>query len=174
MSKDARILSFDISASPGAAVIEVKKGIPKLISVNHAVTSSGHTDAQRYAYVKAFVTQFVHDNGPYDYIVREKFIKGGSKRGTQLVFGSWAAIDEALAIYGYAIDDKDEIVASSVKKAIGGKGNAQKDEVAEGVIKMLGEKERAKFFTERGRLLDDRADAVAIGLTYAMQKGIIV
>lgn len=170
----SRILSFDISASPGAAVIEVSKGKPKLIAVDHAVTSSAHTDAQRYAYVKAFVTKFVHDYGPFDHIVREKFIKGGSKRGTQLVFGSWAAIDEALAIYGYAIDEKDEIVASSVKKAIGGKGNAQKEEVAEGVIKVLGERSRENFFTERGRLLDDRADAVAIGLTYAKQRRIIV
>lgn len=173
-----RILSFDISASPGIAVIEVKdagtpKAKPRLISVDHIETDSDHTDAQRYDYVQAFVTQFVHENGSYDAIVREKFIRGGSKRSTQLVFGAWASVDRALATYGYAIDDKDEIVASTVKRIIGGNGSAKKPAVAEGVIRILGEDSRKHFFTERGRLLDDRSDAVAIGLTYAIQKGLI-
>ena len=168
-----RILSFDISASPGVALIEIKAKRPRLIAVDHIETSSDHTDAQRYTYVQSFVTQFIHENGEYDAIVREKFIRGGSKRSTQLVFGAWASVDRALAVYGYSIDDKDEIVASSVKKLIGGKGGALKEEVAEGVIRILGEEVRPQFYTERGRLLDDRSDAVAIGLAYAIQKGLI-
>src|SRR5690625_3527968 len=145
-----RILSFDISASPGVAVIEIAKDKPKLIAVDHAETSADFTDAQRYVYVQAFITQFVHENGEYNAIVREKFIRGGSKRGTQLVFGAWASVDRALATYDYVIDEKDEIVASSVKKLIGGKGSASKEEVAEGVIRIFGEEVRPHFFTERG------------------------
>ena len=168
-----RILSFDISASPGVAVLEIKDGAPKLLAVDHVETTAGHTDAQRFVYVQSFVTSFVHENGVYDAIVREKFIRGGSKRGTQLVFGAWASVDRALATYGYEIPEENEIVASRVKRLVAGKGGASKEEVAEGVIKRLGDDVRPLLHTPRGRLLDDRADAVAIGLAWAIQEGLI-
>ena len=168
-----RILSFDISASPGVAVIEIKNRQPRLITVDHVETDSTATDSQRYEYVRSLATKIAYENRPFDAIVREKFIKGGSKRSTQLVFGAWSAVDMALGAFGYAVDNKDEIVASSVKKLIGGRGGASKEEVAEGVIRILGEEVRSYFYTERGRLLDDRSDAVAIGLAYAIQKGLI-
>jgi len=168
-----RILSFDISASPGVALLDFKDGAPKLLAVDHLETSAELTDAQRFNLVQAFVTDFIyrhgHDN--IDAIVREKFIKGGSKRGTQLVFGAWASVDRALATYGYTIDETDEIVASRVKKYIGGKGGAKKDEVADGVIRYLGEEVREHLYTPRGRLIDDRADAIAIALAWAVQGG---
>ncbi len=168
-----RILSFDISASPGVAVLEIANRQPRLITVDHVVTDSTATDSQRYEYVRSLATKIAYENRPFDAIVREKFIKGGSKRSTQLVFGAWSAIDMSLGAFGYAVDDKNEIVASAVKKLIGGKGGASKEEVAEGVIRILGEEVRQYFYTERGRLLDDRSDAVAIGLSYAIQKGLI-
>lgn len=168
-----RILSFDISASPGVAVIEIKNGKPRLVAVDHVITDSAYNDAQRFIYVQSFVTQFVHENGDYDAIVREKFIRGGSKRSTQLVFGAWASVDRALATYGYSIDEKDEIVASQVKRMIGGKGGATKEEVAEGVIRILGEEVRSHLYTKRGRLIDDRADAIAIGLAWAIRNKLI-
>jgi len=168
-----RILSFDISASPGAAIIEIKNGSPRLIHVDHLVTDSTATDSERYEYVRAFAAQLAYEHRPFDAIAREKFIKGGSKRSTQLVFGAWSAIDMALGAFGYSVGDKDEIVASRVKKYIGGKGGASKDEVAAGVIDILGEEVRPLLYTERGRLIDDRADAIAIGLSYAIEKGLI-
>jgi len=168
-----RILSFDISASPGVAVIDVKDGSPKLIYVDHVVTDAGATDSQRYEYVRSLATKAVYEHRPFDVIVREKFIRGGSKRSTQLVFGAWSAIDMALGAFGYSVDDKDEIVASRVKKYIGGKGGASKEEVAEGVIKRLGNDVRKELYTPRGRLIDDRADAIAIGLAWAIQEGVI-
>src|SRR5699024_4313088 len=157
-----KILSFDISASPGVAVLEIKDGKAKLIAVDHVVTDSSATDSQRYEYVRSLATRMIYENKPFDKIVREKFIRGGSKQSTQLVFGAWSTIDMALGAFNYSVDDKDEIVASSVKKLIGGKGGATKEEVAAGVIKRLGEEVRPLSYTERGRLLDDRADAVAI------------
>lgn len=172
-AKNIRLLSFDISASPGVAVIEVKNGAPRLIYVDHVVTDSSATDSQRYEYVRSLATKAVYEHRPFDVIVREKFIKGGSKRSTQLVFGAWSAIDMALGAFGYSVKDSDEIVAAQVKKTIGGKGGASKEEVAEGVIRILGEEYRNLFYTERGKLLDDRADAVAIGITYLIKNGII-
>lgn len=168
-----RILSFDISASPGVAVLEIKGGEPRLIYVDHVVTDAGATDSQRYEYVRSLATKAVYEHRPFDRIVREKFIKGGSKRSTQLVFGAWSSIDMALGAFGYSVSDKDEIVASRVKKNVGGKGGASKAEVAEGVIRILGEEVREHLYTERGRLIDDRADAVAIALAWAMQEGLI-
>ena len=168
-----RILSFDISASPGVAVLDIKDGAPQLIYVDHVVTDAGATDSQRYEYVRSLATKAVYEHRPFDVIVREKFIKGGSKRSTQLVFGAWSAIDMALGAFGYSVDDKDEIVASRVKKYIGGKGGASKEEVAEGVIKRLGKDVRKELYTPRGRLIDDRADAIAIGLAWAIQGGLI-
>lgn len=168
-----RVLSFDISASPGIALLEVKKGKPVLLNACHIETDSNHSDAQRYSYIQATATKFIHENTPYDVVVREKFIRGGSKRSTQLVFGAWASVDKALAVYGYKIDPENELVASTVKKAMSGNGRAEKEDVAEGVIKILGEDSRKWFFTKRGRLLDDRADAAGIGLTYLIKKGLI-
>lgn len=79
----------------------------------------------------------------------------------------------SLGAFGYTVADNDEIVASRVKKYIGGKGGASKQEVAEGVERILGEGVREHIYTERGRLIDDRTDAIAIGLTYAIEKGLI-
>lgn len=168
------ILALDISASPGVALIEIKNGKPHLQAVDHLETDSKLTDAQRYAIIESWLTQFIYDNkAKPNAVVREKFIKGGSKRATQLVFGAWASIDRALNTFDLKVDDKDEIVASRVKKYISGKGGASKDEVAVGVIRYLGEDVRSLIYTEKGRLLDDMADAIAIGLAWAIEKGMI-
>src|SRR5690625_3292971 len=122
------VVAFDSSASQGVAVLDIKDGAPRLIHVDHVVTDAGATDSQRYEYVRSLATKAVYEHRPFDVIVREKFIRGGSKRSTQLVFGAWSAIDMALGAYGYSVDDKDEIVASRVKKYIGGKGGASRSE----------------------------------------------
>src|SRR5699024_12580462 len=113
-----RILSFDISASPGASVIEIKNGLPRLIHVDHLVTDSTATDSERYEYVRAFAAQLAYEHRPFDAIARAKFIKGGSKRSTQLVFGAWSATDMALASFGNSVADTDDIVASRVRATI--------------------------------------------------------
>src|SRR5690606_10785300 len=75
-----RILAFDISASPGVAVIEVKTARkPFLIHADSIKTDTKSSDAQRFAYVEAFAIKAIHEHGPFDYIVREHFTKGGSK-----------------------------------------------------------------------------------------------
>lgn len=167
------ILALDISASPGVALLEIKGGQSKLIAVDSLETDSGYTDAQRFEVVEAFVINFLHGKKVPNVVVREKFIKGGSKRATQLVFGAWSSVDRALLTYGYFADDKNEIVAAQVKKIVGGKGGASKEEVAEGVIRIMGEEVRPYLFTDKGRLLDDRSDAIAIGLTWASKNGLI-
>src|SRR5699024_9637926 len=75
-AEQLRTLSFDISANPGVALIEVKKGKPTLLAVDHLETDAKHTDAQRYAIIEAWATQFIYDNRASDaQVIREKFIK---------------------------------------------------------------------------------------------------
>ena len=107
-----RILAIDISASPGFAVLDVKqlkagKRIT-LVHVDSIKTDTDSTDSQRYAYIEAKTVQVVHEYGPFDAVCREHFTKGRSKRATQLVFGSWAAVDSALGRYGYEITTDNE------------------------------------------------------------------
>lgn len=162
-----RILAFDISASPGIAVLEIKRNKPRLLYVDSVKTDTKFTDAQRYAYIEAFAVKAIHEYGPFDAVVREKYVGNSrSKRAKQLVYGAWAAVDMALGKYGYIIDEKEhEIVASQIKSAVAGKGGASKDEVADGVRRILGEDIAFKN--------DDESDAVAVGLTWAIRENLI-
>src|SRR5699024_11506204 len=91
-----RILSFDISASPGVAVIDIKNKKPKLIAVDHVITDSSATDSRRYEHVRSLATRFAYEYRPFDAIVREKCINGSSKRSTHLVFVEWSSLDLAI------------------------------------------------------------------------------
>lgn len=165
--KPIRILALDISASPGYAVIEIRKGKAKLIVADSVKTTNDMTDSERYSYVEASLTKFIYEEGPFDYVCRENFIKGGSKRATQLVFGSWAAMDIALGKFGYYISDKAEITNSRVKSVVGGHGGDKKDVVAEGARKLFGLPEDYVWKS------NDASDAAAIGYTYAFDKGLL-
>jgi len=160
-----RILAFDISASPGVAVLEIKKNQPRLLFADSIKTDSKTPDSQRFAYVEAFAIKTIHEYGPFDHVIREHFTKGSSKRSTQLVFGSWAMIDSALGRYGYKVDA--EITPTSVKKIVGGKGGAEKNEVADGVRRIL------KLPADYAFKSDDASDAVAIALAWAIDSGLI-
>lgn len=166
-----RILAIDISASPGFAVLDVKqlKAGKKLalVYVDSVKTDTDSTDSQRYAYIEAKTVQVVHEYGPFDAVCREHFTKGRSKRATQLVFGSWAAVDSALGRYGYAITTDNEFSPSAVKKAATGSGKADKDEVEAGVRKRLSLADDYVFKS------DDGSDAVAVGLAYLIKEGVI-
>lgn len=183
-----RILAFDISASPGVAVIEIKtpkRGKPKpvLVMSDSIKTDTDSTDAQRYAYVEAFAIKTIHEHGPFDVIVREHFVKGRSKRGTQLVFGSWSKIDTALQMYGYITEN--EITPTEVKKLIGGNGKAPKSRKEAEELFRKGKAKAVQFSVEDGvrRICglgddyvfksDDASDAAAIGLAYAIREGLI-
>jgi crossover junction endodeoxyribonuclease RuvC len=165
--KPIRILSLDISASPGYASIEIRNGKPKLLAADSVKTTNDMTDSERYSYVEASVTKFVYEQGPFDYVTRENFIKGGSKRATQLVFGSWSVIDMALGKFGYYVSEKAEITNSRVKAVVGGHGGDGKDVVAEGARKLFNLPEDYVWKS------NDASDAAAIGYTYAHDKGLL-
>ena len=160
-----KILAFDISSSPGAAIIEIKNGKPKLIIADSVKTDKNTADSQRFAYIEAFAVKTIHEYGQFDAVVREHFTKGGSKRSTQLVFGAWAAIDMALGRYNYKVDS--EISPTELKRVIGGKGTATKKEVEDGVRRLCAMPDSYRFKS------DDASDAAAVALTYAINKKLI-
>jgi len=170
--KNFRLLAIDTSGSPGFAVVEVRsrgkrKGEPLLLHVDSETTDAGMSDALRYSVIEAKTVNVCHAHGPFDIIVREHFTKGGSKRGTQIVFGSWAAVDSGLLRFGYAISDKDEITPSTVKATVGGRGGASKEEVEEGCRKYFNLPEDFVFRN------DNESDAAAIAYTWLLQRGYI-
>lgn len=165
--KPIRILALDISASPGYAVLEIRKGKAKLVNADSVKTTNDMTDSERFSYVEASLTKYIYEEGPFDYVCRENFIKGGSKRATQLVFGAWASIDMALGKFGYYVSEKAEITNSRVKSVVGGHGGDGKDVVAEGARKLFGLPEDHVWKS------NDASDAAAIGYTYAHDKGLL-
>lgn len=58
----------------------------------------------------------------------------------------------------------DEIGPKSVKKSIAGNGLAEKDEVAAALTQFVGEREYA---------CDDESDAVAVGIAWLIQQGML-
>jgi len=165
-----RLLAIDTSTSPGFAVLEYGAKRPKLIYADALKTTTDLTDAQRYEAVKSFTSLICAKYGPFDAVCREHFTKGGSKRSTQLVFGAWAAVDLALASFGYRISADDEFTPATVKKTATGKGKAEKHEVEAGVKRLLGLAEDYVFPNNAG---GDASDAVAIALTYLKREGAI-
>lgn len=162
-----RILAFDTSMSrPGAAIIEIKRRKPTITALSHVVTGSKQSHGLRAEIVESWATLFIAEHigkDGFDVVVREDF-NGRSSRQNHPVFSAWGAIDQALNKFGLNFTTP-AISQSAVKKTVVGKGNAEKDEVADAVRKLTGYK--GEFST------DDESDAAAIGLAYAIQKGLI-
>src|SRR5690554_2231132 len=82
------VLAIDISASPGFAVLLFKEGKPKLLHKDSIKTTNKMTDGERYGYIEAATIKIVVEHGPFDAVVREKYVGNSrSKRAKQLVYG---------------------------------------------------------------------------------------
>jgi len=160
-----RILAFDTSLSrPGAAIIEIRNGTPRIVALSHVTTDSRANHAVRAEQVYAWVIEFLREHGTeFNAIVREDF-QGRSSRQNHPVFAAWAAIDRALNTYGLEFTTA-AISQSAVKKIVVGDGRADKSDVADAVRKMTGY--RGEF------AVDDESDAAAVALAWAIQNGLI-
>lgn len=187
--KPKRLLAIDTSASPGFAVIEYGGNKPaSLVYTDAFPTDTSLSDAERFEVVRSATALICYQHGPFDVVVREHFIKGGSKRGTQLVFGGWAAVDMALKAFGYVISEDDELTPGEVKKALTGKGTAPKTRKEAEERKRKGKSVDLEFSVEDGVRLaldlpedfefpnnkgGDSSDSCAVGITYLKREGAI-
>ncbi|WHY01834.1 crossover junction endodeoxyribonuclease RuvC [Neobacillus sp. DY30] len=161
-----RVLGLDLSlTSPGFAIIEVKKGKPRLIKTANFTTDSGTTQALRYEEIEAFTLLFIRDNKPFDVITREVWPPARNYVQNNKIHGAWSAVERALSRYGYEVTE--HLTPSNVKKTVTGNGAAKKPEVAEHVRRILGLPAEHKFDS------DDHSDAAAIGLAYLIREGLI-
>ena len=166
MAKQYRILAIDTSLScTGIAVLTVKSGKVYATRFGHCKTHSGDPTARRAQYLESWLDVFLFPERAkgFDTIVREAY---AGKFGHHTIFSAWSATDRALLSYGWEVDAKP-ISAMSVKARIGGGGKADKDEVAAGCLSILANADEVEFVN------DGESDAVAVGLTYLIDNGII-
>jgi crossover junction endodeoxyribonuclease RuvC len=161
-----RVLGLDLSlTSPGFAVIEIKKGKPRLIKTANFTTDASTNQALRYEEIEAFTLLFIRDNKPFDVIAREVWPPARNYVQNNKIHGAWSAVERALSRYGYEVNE--HLTPSNVKKLVTGSGTAKKPEVAEHARRLLGLPAEHKFDS------DDHSDAAAIALAYLIREKLI-
>jgi crossover junction endodeoxyribonuclease RuvC len=163
-NKPIRILAWDLSlSSPGAAVIEIKSGKPRVIACTHVKTDAKLPMATRGKLIEAWAKLFIADHirKGFAHVVREKY---SGSFGHHPMYTGHVAADRAMSDFG--IEDTDKPIAQqSVKKQVVGKGKAEKHEVEEAVRRLTGY--TGEFATS------DESDAVAIALACAKMNGLL-
>ena len=161
-----RVLGLDLSlTSPGFAVIDVKKGKPRLIKTANFTTTADTAQALRYEEIEAFTLLFIRENKPFDIIAREVWPPARNYVQNNKIHGAWSAVERALSRYGYEVGE--HLTPSNVKKTVTGNGAAKKPEVAASVRKLLNLGEDYEFDS------DDHSDAAAIALAYLIREKLI-
>jgi len=176
-----RVLSWDTSLSlPGAAIIEVKNGKPRITALSHVKTDSKtQSHGLRADIVESWATLFVAGhigkNG-FDVVIREDF-HGQSSTQNYPVFAAWSGVERGCDKFRLTFTKWEEtgksgrkktllgIPQSKVKLLVVGKGKAEKTEVEEAVRRWTGYTGEFATF--------DESDAAAIGLAYLIREGLI-
>ncbi|MBA9027558.1 crossover junction endodeoxyribonuclease RuvC [Peribacillus huizhouensis] len=166
-----RVLAIDTSMGrPGIALLEVatpkgKPAKPRIIDLSHVTTNASQHHGLRAEIIEAWCVSFIakHYSKGFDVIVREDFVAKTSKTGHP-VYSAWGACDRALNKFGLNFTTP-AISQSAVKKAVFGKGKAEKEELAQAVREWTG------YIGEFA--VDDESDAAAIGLAYLINGGVI-
>jgi crossover junction endodeoxyribonuclease RuvC len=161
-----RILAFDTSlSSPGAAIVEVSAGKPRIIAVSHVKTDSKQPHALRAELVEAWATMFIaeHIGRGFDVIIREDFV-GRTSKQSHPVHAAWSSCDRALHKFGLNFT-APPISQSRVKSLVTGSGKAEKADVERAVRELTGY--TGEFAA------DDESDACAVALAYAIENGLI-
>lgn len=161
-----RVLAIDTSMGrPGIALLEVKRGKASIIDLSYVATNASQHHGLRAEIIEAWCVSFIakHYTKGFDAIVREDFVAKTSKTGHP-VYSAWGSCDRALNKFGLNFTTP-AISQSAVKKAVFGKGKAEKAELAQAVREWTG------YVGEFA--VDDESDAAAIGLAYLINEGVI-
>lgn len=175
MSFEHELLAMDLSlSSPGFAVMAIYEGKPIVLDSRVVTTNAKATHGARLAEISDEIEVLLWTYTP-SHIVREK---GFSRfpTVTQTLFKVVGIADYNVYDYSkmYGVDEPvHEIAVTSVKKAVTGNGKATKEQVADAVFKRLQIENTGEYYTKSGKLIDDKTDALAVGLAYYIEKGLI-
>ena len=103
---------------------------------------------------------------PLGVLVREEALRKSGDAASGKVLSILNRVVGVSDLYAWAFGARqfDEIEPKTVKKLVANNGNAEKDEVAAALTKFVGEREYA---------CDDESDAVAVGIAWLLEKGMI-
>ena|SRR5579875_2543972 len=157
------ILSLDLSlSSTGYAVANVVDGEIDLLEKGHINNKKFAKRSQSFRLHRiATVLKDLFKRYPIEVVVKEKgFSKGHIS--TQALFKVAGVAD--LMCFSFGHETIEEYTVASIKKAVTGNGKADKQEVADNLHLYVGEIEYET---------DDESDAVAVLVTYCIDKGLI-
>jgi len=162
---------MDLSLNlPAYAIIDVVKGkalIRETRFTNNKIRGGSKVPrAIRLKRIADDIAKILKDYPDIDAVVREK---GFSRypATTQILFRVVGISD--LVVYESAgITDIEEIPPTTVKRLVAGDGKASKDDVADGVREHLVPAQKNYEFET-----DDVSDAIAVGISYMIQKGLL-
>jgi crossover junction endodeoxyribonuclease RuvC len=153
------ILGLDLSLScPGYAVLEIKKGKPKLLESGIIKANQKHTQVQKIRRIAAHMARLAADYD-IDVIVRESGFVRHNKTTKILERVAGAVIS--------TLGEIVELPPTTIKKAVTESGKASKEEVELGVRLLLNLPADFEFKT------DDESDAVAVALAYVIEQGLL-
>jgi crossover junction endodeoxyribonuclease RuvC len=153
-----KILALDLSLScPGYAVLELKRGTPRLVEKGHKKTTTKKGNGGRLEEIADLLDTIFKRHDDIEAVVRERgFSRFPSV--TQSLFRVVGVSDLYAWKNGYP--KIVDIPVKTVKERIAGRGNADKKAVEAAVRRLLNLPDDFTFET------DDESDAVAVGLAY--------
>lgn len=163
------ILAMDLSLNlPAFCVAEVVDGVFTIIEISHVDNKkkTKWTTAQKLQAIAEEIRRLIDEYGAFDAIVREKGFSRYANT-TQLLFRV-VGISDLVALENGDCIAVEEIPPTTIKSIIAGYSRASKEEVEEGVRELLPEHQKEMEFYS-----DDESDAVAVGLTYCIRKGLL-
>src|SRR5690625_1846522 len=168
-------LAMDLSLSqPGFAILAITdEDTPILLEKSYVKTRQAAKHGEKLTQIQSEIRRYFDAYNP-EHVVREKSFSRFAA-STQAIYKVNGVCD--LTVYEYGLEAIGEIATTSVKKFVTGNGKSTKEQVAEAVFKRLQIENTDDFYyvnTKGERILiDDMTDAVAVGLAYYMQKGLI-
>lgn len=164
-----KILAMDLSLNlPAFCVAEVVDGVFTIIEISHVDNKkkTKWTTAQKLQAIANEIRRLIDKHGAFDVIIREKGFSRYANT-TQLLFRV-VGISDLVALENGDCIAVEEIPPTTIKSIVAGYSRASKEEVEEGVRELLPEHQKEMEFYS-----DDESDAVAVGLTYCIRKGLL-
>lgn len=164
-----RILAMDLSLNlPAFCVAEVVDGVFIVKEVSHVDNKKDKkiTTAEKLGLTASHLKDIFQRYDGFDVIVREKGFSRFANT-TQLLFRV-VGVSDLVVLQEAGVKVVEEIPPTTIKTFVAGYSRADKEEVEEGVRKLLQDHQKDMDFYS-----DDESDAVAVALTYCIKKGLL-